>query len=226
MLSAETLAPSAILIVALAISAPAFADAPSVKLTAADQQRAQSALLRRADFGRDWQGGRVAASPLAAPGCPDFDPKESDLVVSGHADADFAVPRFDLSFDQDVVVLASAAAVQTDFARTIQPQLSSCLAYQLEQEPGVTGQAVVKAIPFPPTGDVCAAYRAVFTLKTPARQGAPGRMVRFVSDYIYVGAGRFEYSLNLVVPYVSGDDQLIPFEAAMAQTMVRRAAAT
>ena len=44
-----------------------------------------ASLLRLHDFGAGWTGGSETPSKLTAPSCPGFDPKESDLTVSGHA---------------------------------------------------------------------------------------------------------------------------------------------
>ena len=126
----------------------AVVDAPTVRITPADQARARAALLRRSDFGAGWLGGPIKTSPLSPPNCPGFDPKESDLVVTGHADARYTTPGFEL--DQDVQVMKNAADVQTDFARSVSPKLARCLAYQLAKLKNVLAVRVVQ-MPFPPT---------------------------------------------------------------------------
>jgi hypothetical protein len=115
----------------------ALADPPTVRISSADQAKARGALLRRADLGAGWVGGPIKTSPLSPPNCPGFDPKESDLVVSGHADARYTAKQAGVELDQDVQVLADEHAVRTDFARTISPRLAKCLAYHLGHLPNV-----------------------------------------------------------------------------------------
>src|SRR5213079_1645723 len=110
-------------VLALVGAAAAAADNPTVRISHADQLKAEAALLALKDFGVGWSGGRRTPSKLTAPKCPGFDPKESDLTVTGHAEARFAYARGSVVFDQDNQVLKSASAVRTDFARVIQPKL-------------------------------------------------------------------------------------------------------
>ena len=185
-------------------------------MTSADQARAVALLLRLTDFGAGWQGGQVRATPLTAPNCPGFDPQESDLVVTGHADARYTFPHAGVELDQDVQVLKSAAMVQTDFARSISPKLAKCLAYQLAKLKNVVGVRVAR-LPFPPTGVVSAVYRAVIDLRTPSGRG------RLLSDYVFFGQGRVEYEFTVIAP-VGARDQLAQFEHELAQGLLRRAA--
>ncbi len=74
-------------LLALVCAAAALADNPTVRINAADQAKADASLLRLKDFGVGWAGGPKTPSKLTAPSCPGFNPKESDLVVSGHAEA-------------------------------------------------------------------------------------------------------------------------------------------
>lgn len=198
----------------------ALADNPTVRIAKDDQARAQSALLRLSDFPAGWSGGPKTPSPLTAPKCPGFDPKESDLTVTGHAEARFTTARGGVILDQDTQVLASSQAVETDFSRTMQPALVGCLAYQLKSSgKGEVTKVSVKKLAFPNKGSVTAAYRANVVVHT------AGHNASIVSDFIFVGVGRLEYSLNIVAP--AGESaQLTPFEEAMVQILVKRANAT
>jgi hypothetical protein len=198
----------------LLTASAAFADAPTVRVTQADQQRAVAALITLKDLSSGWQGGRVKTQPLSAPQCPGFNPKESDLVVSGHADAAFQFQGAALY--QDVQVLRSADAVATDFHRTISPKLGDCLAYELRHQKGVA-QATVTRLDLPKVGDVSAAYRASLVLKDGTRT------LRLSEDFVFFGVGRYEYALRVLVPQ-SAKTQLVPFESTMANMLVKRAA--
>ena len=134
---------------AAALAEPA--DSPALKPDAGDQAWAQQALLKPGDFGVGWQGGIVKSSKPAGPACPGFDPKESDLVVTGHANASFGNKRAGVQVSLDSQVLETVEGVHTDFARTIQPPLAGCLAYQLKQDPSITGVAV-EPLDFPKVG--------------------------------------------------------------------------
>jgi hypothetical protein len=203
-------------LLALISTAVALGDNPTVKISSADQAKAVAALLRPSDFGAGWRGGRTKTAPITPPSCPGFDPKESDLTVSGHADARFTFEQGGVELDQDVEVLASAAAVQKDFARTIVPPLGPCLAYQLRKSPSVVSVAVAK-LPFPPTGSVSAAYRASIVLRS------HGVRVRLLRDFVFFGEGRVEYSLNVNAPVGVGD-QLVRFELSIATILIKRGA--
>jgi hypothetical protein len=201
-------------VLALVVTAGALADNPTVRIAKADQDGAVAALLRSTDFASGWQGGPTKPTKLTAPKCPGFDPKESDLVVTGHADARFVYPSGQASFDQDVQVLATAAAVRKDFARTIGPKLGPCLEHELKASSQVVAVRVQR-IPFPRFGSVSAAYRATLVLKVGKHR------VSLLADYVFFGVGRYEYALKVVAP--AGErSQLVAFESAMARILVRR----
>ena len=207
-------------VLALAFAAAAAADDPTVRITRADQLKAEAALLKLKDFGVGWTGGKRTPSKLTAPKCPGFDPKESDLTVTGHAEARFTYARGSVVFDQDNQVLESERAVRTDFARVIQPKLKDCLAYELKQSgKGQIISVVVRELSFPRLGTETAAYRGTMVLRA-----GGGRKVTFVSDFIFIGQGRYEYSLNVVAPAVLGGE-LASFEQSIAQKLIRKAGA-
>jgi hypothetical protein len=207
------------MLLALVGAASAAADDPTVRISHADQMKAEAALLQLSDFGVGWTGGRRTPSKLTAPQCPGFDPKESDLTVTGHAEARFAYARGSVVFDQDNQVLESEKAVATDFARVIRPKLKDCLAYELKQSgKGQVVSVVVRELPFPKVGTSSAAYRGTMVVRV------GGRKVTFVSDFIFIGQGRLEYSLNIVAPAVLGGE-LVSFEQSIAQKLVKKAGA-
>jgi hypothetical protein len=209
------LAAALIGLVSTSTALAAIVDAPTVRITSADQAKARTALLRREDLGAGWLGGPIKTSPLSPPDCPGFDPKESDLVVTGHADARYTNKQAGLELDQDVQVMKDEAAVLTDFSRSISPKLAKCLAYQLGRLKNVTAVRVLR-LPFPPTGAVSAVYRAVIELQTPNGRGT------LLSDYVFFGQGRMEYEFTVIAPVGAGD-QLAQFEHVLALSLLRRA---
>jgi len=213
--AAKVLATGVLLVLLCAGSA--LADNPTVRISKEDQAKAVAALLHLHDFGVGWTGGPQKPTKLTAPNCPGFDPKESDLTVTGHAEARFAYSRGGVIFEQDTQVLESQQAVATDFKRTVTSKLPGCLAYQLKSSgKGEVKTVQVAALKFPHVGDVSAAYRATVVVHS------SGHDAKIVSDFIFFGVGRLEYSLNVVAPAVEAD-QLPAFEQAMVQILVRRA---
>jgi hypothetical protein len=204
-------------LLALACTGTALADNPTMRINAADQAKAVASLVRLKDFGVGWTGGPTKPTKLTAPSCPGFNPKESDLVVTGHADASFTY-RGAVLFGQDSQVLETAAAVKTDFARSIQPKLTGCLGYQLKAsgKGQVTSVTVRKLTGVPKIGTVSAFYRAELVVR------ANGHTMKQVRDFVFVGQGRYEFSLVIVASATAGP-QLVPFEVAMAQLLVKRA---
>jgi hypothetical protein len=203
-------------LLALACAGAALADNPTVRIDSADQARAVASLVRLKDFGVGWTGGPKTATKLTAPNCPGFNPKESDLVVTGHAEAQFSY-HGQVILNQDTQVLETAGSVKTDFSRTVQPKLAGCLAYQLKSSgKGEVTAASVKALALPRVGDVSAAYRAVITVRVNGKSG------KFIRDFIFFGRGRLEYSLVVDGPMAEAD-QLVPFETAIAKILVKRA---
>ena len=77
---------------------------------------------------------------------------------------------------------------------------------------------VVRELPFPRLGTTSAAYRGTMVLR------AGGRKVTFVSDFIFIGQGRLEFSLNVVAPAVLAGE-LVSFEQSIAQKLVKKAGA-
>jgi len=211
--AAKSLVAAALL--GLLVTAQSLGDAPTIRISSADQAKATAALLQRADLGAGWVGGPVKTSPLKHPDCPGFSPKASDLVVTGHADARYVFQQVGVELDQDVEVFSSPEAVQTDFSRTISPGLGRCLEYQLGKLAHVAGVSVTR-VPFPPTGSVSAVFRAELTVKTSKGLG------RLVSDYVFFGAGRTEYEFTVIAP-ADSRDQLLRFELGLARILLRRA---
>lgn len=208
----------ALLFAALVFEATALADNPTIRINSGDQAWASASLLRPKDFPLGWRGGETKPVKLNGTGCPNFDPKASDLVITGHANASFANARLGAQVSLDSQVLRSAADVRTDFSRTMQPGLADCLAWQLKKGPNITG-VKVERLDFPKVGALVAAYRGIITVKS------RGSTAKVVSDFIFIGNGRLEYSLNVFAParYLP---QLVLFEADMARLIVKRGASS
>jgi len=196
----------------------AQAERPTVRINAADQAKAGAALLRRTDLPFGWRGGQVKPEAPRGPDCPGFQPKFADLVVTGHAAVSFVNTRAGVRILQDSQVLESVAAVKADFVRTMTPQLPGCIAHQYRRDPNVVS-VTVQRLEFPRLGTHTAAYRATLTVRT------RNRPAKVVSDFVFVGHGRMEYSLNLVAP-ARFEPQLADFAADIIRIVVKRGGRT
>ena len=154
------------------------------------------------DFGAGWRRRADQAEPADAARTAPASTRRSPISSSpGHADARFTFQRGAVELDQDVAgARESREAVQTDFARTISPQLGRASAYQLEQARRTSIDVSVAQVPFPPTGTVSAVYRAMLDVATRA-----GRRVSCSTDYVFFGEGRVEYEFTVIAPVGAGD---------------------
>ena len=206
-------------LLALLLVPAAVADSYTIKIDPADQHWASGALLSSRDFGLGWRGGGTKPTKPTGISCPGFDPKASDLVVTGYSSASFDNVHAGVHVSQDLLVLSNADSVVKDFSRTVQPALARCLEYQLKRAPQVTA-ASVEELPFPKVGTSTAAYRATMTVKLKG-----GGTTKYYRDFVFFGDGRLELSLTVDAP-ARYRPQLVAFEADMARILIKRGART
>jgi hypothetical protein len=106
---------------ALATAGLAFAgdgNKQQIRFNAADQSAARAVVLRKSDLGSasDWKGGARKPDLSAAPSCPNYNPKQSDLVLTGIAETQFS--QGTIVFDSEVQVLATPRMVRLDWQRS------------------------------------------------------------------------------------------------------------
>jgi hypothetical protein len=190
-----------VVLVALCIGIPAVALAaadtdPKKKLTAADQARARSVVLKRTDFVAGWK--KVPAPPESDEQCPGFNPDNSDLTISGEAVGNFehtqGLPTV-LSFADVYVSPADAAK---SWARNVKPALVRCFGHfflEGAQADGVKAKIVTQGrIAFPKIAPRTAAFRIVVRL-TVEQQGQEPVTVPVTMHIVAVGRGRGEAGL-------------------------------
>lgn len=213
---------SAVVAAASTVSLAVAADPldPKVKPTKADQVFASSAVLTNADLGAGWLGGPRTPTSRKTPTCSFFHPNNSDLTLTGHAEALYNNGNGGMQVDSDVEVLRSAAQVQTEFKRLIQPPLTKCVRYDLLKSVGGTGVELgfAKRLTFPRLASVTVAYRVVISVKS------SGQTVHVLDDQILLGQGRAEGFLNVVAPETN-QSQLLAFETRLARAVVKRMSA-
>ena len=175
----------------------------------ADCRRPRRQAHRQDHEGRPGKGGRGAAAacglrrglergadqaaPLTAPNCPGFNPKESDLVVTGHADARYMFRRATSSSTRTSQVLKSAAAVQDGLRADDLAGGSAGASPAAEKLPSVTATSVdARRVPADRRRE----------RRLPGRRSPSERQDerQLLSDYVFFGAGRIEYEFTVVAP--------------------------
>jgi hypothetical protein len=196
-------------LVALGFAAAAGADKEKLHLTTADQAKARTVVLHLADLGGSasgWSGGLTKPPPDTPLNCAGFDPKESDLVVTGEAASDFS--HTGLEFDNDVELLQTKHMVQLDWQRSVdRPSLLPCLRHALSSSlPANERFLSMKRLILPKVGDESAGFRGLIQVQT------GGKKVKVLIDFLLLGVGRSEITLITTAPYaaasaVSGAEQ-------------------
>lgn len=184
---------------ALVAAGTALADQIGIHYNAADQAAARRAVLKKADLGTAWSGGASKPDLTSDTGCPDFNPKQSDLVVTGAA-----ASHFRHSSGLDVISQAelfqTARMVQLDWQRTaIAPQVLPCLRKAVAKEltSGTTKFVSLNRLAFPRLTAQTLGFRTLLDVT-----GASGT-VRVLIDVIGIGRGRYEVTLVMTAPYAS-----------------------
>jgi len=197
-----------------AAGAVASRGGPQILLTSADQAAARTIVLHRSDVGRVWKGGLVKPD-LSTLVCPNFHPKQSDLVTTGAAESRWTY-RGNL-IDAEAQLSRSARMVRLDWARVIEaPGVVSCL--RMEFAKNVSSHATVVSalrLAFPHVVARTAAFRIVFDVR------AKGRVVREFADVIALAVKRTEITLGTVAA-ARGHAAVSAAEVRFAHILARR----
>jgi hypothetical protein len=184
----------------LATTAVALADnrnRQKIRFNAADHAAARAAVLRRSDLGSgaDWKGGAKKPDLTKTEPCPNYNPKQSDLVLTGIAETQFT--QGILAFDSEVQVLETPRMVRLDWRRSVlAPGVLPCLRSTTTKSlPAGATVVSIERLPFPHV----ARYTAAFRLITDVH--APSGTVRLFVDLVLFGGGRTESSLTATAPY-------------------------
>jgi hypothetical protein len=210
------LALGALLFVGLAI--PASASNPNretVRINAADQAAAASALLKRADLypGFNWRGGRVRPDSTPNPTCPNYHPDLSVFVVTGHAASRWTDAPYEVYSETEV--LQSADMVRREWkAQIVTPAAVPCLRSSFAKGVAAAGNTFVsfKRIPFPRIASYSAGFRLVGVVNG----------FRYVADTATLGTGRTEIVVS-VGAVVSQRRYVAAETKRLARILVRRA---
>jgi hypothetical protein len=204
-------------IVSLTLAGVAAGDKEKIRLTKAGQAAARAAVLERADLGtaQGWTGGLKTPSLSSDLHCPNFEPKQSDLVLVGAAES--AWKNTGLQIDSEAQVLKTPGMVRLDWQRTVlAPQVEPCLRGALVKQLGGKGNLVsFERLGFPRVGPFTRAYRSL--VDVPNGAGT----VRVMFDVVLVGKGRTEITLTTVAPYAA-EAIVSPAEIRYAKLLAAR----
>jgi hypothetical protein len=215
--SRRSLLVSLAVLCALTFAGAALAEKWPVQYNAADQAAARAAVLKKSDLGTaGWTGG--ARKPDFSPSeCTTYQPKVSDLLVTGAAASAWSYAGA-LVFHSETWVLKTAAMVKLDWQRTVaHPSFLPCAREEFGSEPNWK-LVSVKRIGLPALAPLARRYRLVVDYTR------EGETVRLLVDLILIGKGRTEISLLTTAPYADRK----PVEAAevrLARALVARAKA-
>jgi hypothetical protein len=192
----------ALLVLCIAVPAVALAadTDPKKKITAADQAKARSMVLKRTDFTAGWK--KVPASPDSDAVCPGFNPDESDLTLTGEAESDFEHSQAVLFVGSASEIFATKEEAAKSWARGDRPALARCLGYFFKQ--GQTTKAtkvtIVSAgrMAFPKLAPRTTAFKVVARLAITS-EGKTTR-VPVTLQLIAFGQGRGDASMLAITP--------------------------
>jgi uncharacterized protein (UPF0264 family) len=176
--------------------------------------------LKRADVGSatGWTGGPEKPDLSADPGCPNFHPKQADLVVTGAAAATYK--NVGLQMHSETQVMRTPKMVQLDWQRSAQsPNFLSCARSLLAKTSTKSSRFVsIRKLKVPRVASYTAAYRALVDVTT-----AKGKM-RVAYDVVLVGRGRTEITLTTAMP-LSAAATVWVMELGIASKLAGRAPA-
>lgn len=204
---------------ALVFGQPAAADRQPVRYNAADQASARAAVLKQADFGgvAGWKGGVTKPDFTPSP-CGGYEPKSTDLLVTGAAASEWSHSS-GLSFMSETWVLKSPAMVKLDWQRSVERR--GYLECSLEKQ--FAGETQLELVSFAQTAfprltPLSRRYRVLvdYTVE--------GRTARIMIDAILIGKGRTEISLISAAPYAARR-AVEAAELRLARSLVARARA-
>lgn len=193
---------AALLALCVAIPAVALAAAtdPKKRITAADQAKARSILLKPADFAAGWK--RVPSTPDPNPVCPGFNPDQSDLTLTGEAEAEFEHAQGLASIASFSEVFVSKADAVKSWTRGDKPAVARCLGHFFREAVTERGTQVriVSAgrMPFPKLAPRTSAFKVVARVTFTAN--GETQTVPFTVHFLVFGRGRGDTAISAVRP--------------------------
>lgn len=199
----------------------AVADKEQHKFTAADQAAARSAIVQKGDLSSTsgWTGGAKKPDLSPAPTCANYNPKQSDLVLTGAAESEWKNVGFDL--DTEAQVLQTAHMVALDWQRTVDdPAAIACTKQHVQQNlnSGTVKFVSFKRITFPKIGTYARAYLTSITVTS------NGQTVPVSIEDILMAHKRTEFTITSTAAQ-QGQAVVAAADIRLAKILVARAKA-
>jgi hypothetical protein len=183
-----------------------------------DQALARSVVLKTADLGSSstWSGGLSAAGTTQLRSCPNFHPRQSDLVITGDEQSDYTRTGGGMQYHDEAQVMQTANMVRLDWQRNVlDPAALSCLrTFFVKNLVGGAQLVSLSPLAVPHIATYTAGYRALVD------QGG----VRNMIDVLFVGRNRTEITLEISAPYAARV-KVEQSERHLAKLLVARAPA-
>ncbi len=209
------------LLVAALVCGAAFAasaDKEQHKFDKADQAAAKKAVLQRADLGATgWTGGAKAPDLTPPKTCSYWNPKQSDLVLTGAAETEWK--NTGLELDSEAQVLQTPHMVALDWQRTVaDPNAIKCTEATIKSQ--LTGGNVkfvsYKRVAFPHVATYSRAYVTTISLTQ------NGQTEQLAIEDVLIGTGRTEITLSSTAPKAAQSAHA-PQVVTIAKHLVARA---
>lgn len=212
--SSRRLLLAATFLVALVAAQVAFAESPVTRFTIADQAAAKAVVLKAADLGPGWKGGLSKPSVDGPPACAGWNPKQTDLVITGAAESQFTAQG--LMVFSGVQLYKTTRMIALDWQRTVvDPRMPKCLAEDFAADAGGRVRVVsMKRLPFAKVAPYAARFRLLL-------EYTEGETVRVFIDFVLVGRGRTAISLGFMAPY-AGRAEVEAVELRLAKLLLAR----
>jgi hypothetical protein len=186
--------------------------------TAADQALARSVVLKASDLGSpsSWRGGISPADTSQPRTCSNFHPRQSDLVITGDVQSDYAQATGGLQYHDEAQIMRTANMVRLDWQRNVlDPAALPCLqTFFVQNLVGDQHFVSLKRLAVPHLATYTAGYRALVD-----QDG-----VRNMIDVLFVGRNRTEITLETSAPYAD-HAKVAQSELRLAKLLIARAPA-
>jgi hypothetical protein len=190
---------------AACLAVPALALAaegePKKQIAPADQKKAASIVLKRADFAAGWKRIRTPDDGEDLR-CPGFAPDESDLTLTGESESEFEYTGGMPYVGSFSNVYVSAKDALASWARSVKPAVARCVAHFFRQGIAAEGGkvAIVKQgrMAFPRVAPRTAAFRVL--ARVTVTEAGKSVTIPFAIHLIALGWGRGDLGLIAMGP--------------------------
>lgn len=191
-------------LVALALPALALANHtdPKKQISPGDQRKAASIALKRSDFVTGWKKQPNTPDSNDHDNCPGYDPNQSDLVLTGEVEAEFASGGGIPSVSSVVNVYKTKSDAVAAWTRSSKPALAPCLGrlfkQAIEEEGGKATVVTSGRLAFPKLAPRTDAYRIVISITV--TDGGKQTKVPVTVHFVALGHGRGDAVLLAIGP--------------------------